>query len=96
MSAVRNCCAAALEAGRTRTYEVCASGSNWSISCAVCEPVCAVHATGETTRTPRDCPPLPMPCTQPEAVSTVTPSWKWQIQSKLCAAAASTSSRTSA
>ena len=37
-----------------------------------------------------------MPWTHPEAVSTETPSWKWQIQSYACALAAAMSSRTSA
>ena len=40
-----------------------------------------VQEAGETTFTPSDMPALPVPCTQPETVSTETPSWKWQSQS---------------
>ena len=96
MSAFRNCVEATLVEGRTRTQETVASGSNWSISWAVWVPVAADQVAGASTRTPSDCPPLPIPWTQPEAVSTETPSLKWQIQSYACALAASTSSRTSA
>src|SRR6266850_957816 len=92
ISAIMNCVDATLLAGRTRTQEVCASGSKFSIRLAVWEPVVAVHCPGATTRTPSDMPFLPIPCTQPEAVSTDTPSWKWQIQSYACGDEASRSS----
>src|SRR5215831_11487820 len=79
--AVRNWAAGAAVWGRTRTHAIEPSGSNNEVLFALCDPVVAVQEAGETTRTPKDMPLRSMPWIHPEAVSTVAPSRKWQIQS---------------